>query len=397
MSAPTLRRRADRWYLTTATADTAATEVFDVALAWTAATSAGSAAGIVLAASIVPRVLIFPIGGAVGDRFGIGRVAQITLTARLALMGVYIALLATGTTGVVGLALVAVLFAAADGFHDPAIRAMRKHLTDGDEERLTALNAASTMLRRTVTIGATIAAGTLVAHGAASGVVAFVLVALAWLTMYATTRARPDLRAAAPANVQSGQTVVDDAREGLRFAARSRLIRTALLVMALANLIATPAILLGIPLRSTAYDWPGWAYGVTYAASAAGGLIGAAIVPRIGRQFGRTVKVGATLLAPQALALLGFALSESPTLAAPFAFVAGLTATASAVILDTATQHATPKEYQARIGALSMFAIGTLIPVGHLLYAVASGVSLNGAGIGAAVALMVLSLLGRFL
>lgn len=387
----TRQRNARRWYVGSVTADAGAGEVVDVALAWTAATTGGSQASLVLAAAVIPRVLIFPIGGAVADRVGLARVAQITLGARIVLMAAYVAVLATGFTNLVVLALIAAAFATADGFHDPAMRPMTKQLTRGDQAALTELNGASTAARRTMLIGATFAAGLLAGAGPAAGVLAFLLVMAALLCMRVLIRIRPDLE---EAQADSEGSMLKAAAAGITFAVRSRTVRWPLTLLALSNMIATPAVLLGIPLRSTSTGWPGWAYGLVYAAFAAGGVLGAMGTKRFRKRYGLTLRLAAALLLPQAAGLAVIAVSESPVFSAAAAVVVGICGTMSGVVLISLAQDNTPQAFQGRVGAMTQFSIGTLIPVGLLLYGVVSHQSLTGAGLGAAVMLLLLGAVG---
>lgn len=379
-----------RWYVTSATADTGATELFDVALAWTAATTGGTQASIVLAAAVAPRFILFLVGGAVADRLGLARVAQWTLAARVLLMGAYTVLLLTGQTSILWLALAAAAFAAADAFHDPAIRPMTTRLVANDGE-LGALNASVTAARRVMVMAATLAAGVLASHGAAAGAAAMALVVVALLAMRIVVVQAPTVKDASHPGEGS---VLEDVKAGVKYAGSTPQVLWPLILFAVANLVSTPGALLGIPLQGTANDWAGWSYGIVYALYAGGGLLGAVVFNRLAPRIELTLRNAGITLIPQAVGLVLLAvMGKWVVVAGAAAFMIGLSGTVTGILLITALQSVTPDEYQGRVMSLVGFSISALIPVGHLAYGAAANGSLEWTGVACGVLLAVVAVL----
>ena len=301
-------------------------------------------AGLV-AAEVVPAVLLGPIAGVVIDRFSRKSVLIVADLARALLV---FSLL--WPQGVWHAYLVAAGLAAGATFFNPAVQAVIPALTT-EEQRLAANSVAWTTGRLVQILAAAFAGGMIAALGTgpaflvngASFVASAILIATLTLVPHAGQLTNDARRGAA--------TYLREARQGLAFALRDRFVSRVLVVQALASFAVggTSAMLVVLSERHLQQPPSGFAWLV--AAIGAGALVGPLIPNALARDY-RDAKwmfipyvvrgVGDVLLAiltplPVALAIL---------------FVYGLNTSTGMVVFSSTLQTVVPDSVRGRVYTL---------------------------------------------
>ncbi len=370
-----------RIYLGLMTADEVADALFYVALGWVAARAGSPAqAAVIFAAGTVPRIALLLLGGVVGDRLGVAKVAVWSLVARLLLMVVFAGLLIGRTPGVLALALLAAAVGVADAVHMPAMRGVAGLLAEaGEQSRVQSMmSVASNGAIIVGTVGGGVLLGLL---PQSVGVIAAGLLASA-LVLLVLLRGRAGVRlvVAAPVDGMSARQMIQETVSTL---VRDPVSRFALLLLSLSNMAATAPLFLGIPLKSVAYHWSPVVYGLSSVGISIGYIVGGTWATRLRPSSDdmSPLRRPVLLMVPATAALVVLAVSTSPWLVAGACFLAGLFFAPTAGMLRGAIHERTPPSAMGRVNSAIQFAIYSLIPVGELLYGVMAGVSLTMAGL----------------
>lgn len=363
------RARTRLWvYFGALSADTAADEMFYLALAWAAAHSGDAlSAAAVLAAGSVPRVLVMLVGGVVGDRYGLARVATLTLVVRAALMTVFAVLLIPHTPPTVAvLVLLAVGVGLADALHMPAMGGMAGLLA-GEGEQATVQGWVSSVTRATG-VAATAAGALLLGwHEVSVGWAATALLLVALIAVIGLRR-REGARLRVADEEEAGSTVLTMLTAGLKVVRSDRVVMVALLVFTLANFAATAPIILGLPLKGVALGWSGTEYGLAYLGFAVGSALGAASMARVAKRIRLKMHAALVLLIPGGLGLAGLAVADRAWTTGAACLVTGLFFAPAAALLMGEVRERTPASMMGRISSVVQFSIFGLIPVGHVLF-----------------------------
>lgn len=371
-----------RIYLGLMTADEVADALFYVALGWVAARAGTPAqAAVIFAAGTVPRIALLLLGGVVGDRLGVAKVAVWSLLGRLLLMVAFASLLIGRTPGVLALSLLAAAVGAADAIHMPAMRGVAGLLAEaGEQSRVQTLMSVAS--NGAIIVG-TVGGGALLSILPRTvGVIAAALLAVALVLLVLLRRhARERLTVPDAGNGLSARQML---RETVSTLVRDPVSRFALLLLSLSNMAATAPLFLGIPLKSVAYQWSPIVYGLSSVGISVGYIVGGTWAARLRTSPSdamNPLRQPVLLMIPATVALVVLAVSSSPWLVAGACFLAGLFFAPTAGMLRGAIQERTPPGAMGRVNSAIQFAIYSLIPVGELLYGVMAGVSLTGAGL----------------
>lgn len=372
-------------YVSGNTLDRLADAMLYVALAWAAAHSSATAAVSVLAAGSVARLVVLLLGGAIGDRFGLARVASLTLMVRGVLLGVFAWALTRPHPSSLVLVVVAAAFGLVDGAHVPAMTGISALLARGRE--LASAQGLVGAATEAMEVLAPPVTGYLLSWPASVAGVGVVLVAVSLLCIVAIHRAASaaglgdDLSDEESESRPGGlRGLLKDVRAGLRAGWQTPGMRLALLVMLVANLAATGPVLAGLPLKAVAEGWSPSTYGWACAGLAAGGVVGLLALNRWGGRVTVPLSWAASLLAGGSLGIMALTLTRSPAGAVAGATVTGLCFGPGGRLVISWIQSVSSPQMVGRTMALIQFAIYAGIPLGYLLYGALLGVSLCIAG-----------------
>lgn len=337
-------------------------QVYYVALSWVAVRIASpGTAGMLLAVSAVPRLLLMLSGGVLVDRTEPRRLMMVSDLAR-AVVCLAAAAVALRQASIPLLVVVALAFGVADAVFLPAAGALQPRLLE--PERYAGGNAVvATLNRLALTLGAPLG-GLLVAAGGFSAALlvdaaTFAVSVLALRTLRPRPAARPSTKEEA------------GLRDGLRYVARHPVLRGALLAGLLANLGFVGPMNVGLALSAEAAGWGATGIGILLAGFGFGAIVTGLLMVR--PRISRIAPIVAGCFAVQGIAVVVPALTASLPLAVAATFVAGLTSGPTGILLSALTQAATGDAYRGRVAGVSSVANLGLTPLAMSAMGVAAG------------------------
>ncbi len=340
--------------------------------AWTAA---------VAAVAFVPMGLLAPVGGALADRLDRRRWLLATTLAETACALGLTALVGTGHTQPAGLTALAFLAGASGAIGFPAYQAMVPDLVP-PEDLLGAVSLSSAQFNMGRVLGPAAAGAFLVGNrytlAFAVNAASFAAVVIALL--------RVRIPPPAPRTDQAGpwSRIV----EGARITGREPGCRSAILLISIVALTASPFIALVPAMALDVLDRGGGGASVLVAAQGVGAVIGAFALPVLAERMGRARLLRAALFVLPAL-LVAYALAPSLALAALGIGLVGAGYISVLSGLNTVVQLRAPSAARGRVLSLYMLALGLLYPVGAVVQgAIAGAVGLRYVTVGAAVLLV---------
>jgi MFS family permease len=308
-------------------------------------TGQGLAVAGVVAAEVVPVLLLGPIAGVVIDRF-----SRKTVLIGADLLRALLVASLIWPQGVWHVYLVAAGLAAGNTFFNPAVQAVIPVLTTEDQ-RLAA-NSVAWSTGRFVQILASAVAGGLIALIGTGPAFALNAASFAASALLLATLAIP----AHAGQVGAGTTVglrryLQDARDGLAFARRDRFVSRLLLVQALASFAvgATGALLVVLAERHLRLAPAGFAWLI--GAIGVGALLG----PLIPNALARDYRDARWLFVPYLIRGLGDVLIAVFTplpVALVILFVYGLNTSTGMVVFNSTVQGAVPERMRGRVFTL---------------------------------------------
>lgn len=349
-------------------------QIYFVALAWTAAQVAGAGgAGVVLATASVSRLVLLLLGGAVVDRWGARRLMLGSDALRCAVMAAAAVATATTEPTLAVLIVVALVFGAVDAVFLPAVGALPPYLVAAEHlARLQGMRM--TLARGAIVVGAPLGGAVVAASGIAA---AFALNALTFavsVLALATVRLRPGLVVEPAEGSGRARGMGREVRAGLAVAARSPLLRTILLVSAVAELGFTGPFNVGITLLAQERGWGAAGVGMIVGGFGVGAATAAVAVavsvlgrlPRAGLLVGPLA-----VLTGGAIAAVGFAPTRLWAVAA--SLLLGVSVGLAGTLGTALLQAQTPPQYLGRVMSLSSLAGFGGIPVSYALTGVVAG------------------------
>jgi MFS family permease len=337
--------------------------------------------GIVAAAAFLPMGLLSPVGGAMADHHDRRRWLLLTTVGETVFAGILTALAATGNAGPVPVTLAVLGGGAMTAIGFPAYQALLPDLV-GREDLLGAISLSSAQWNLGRVIGPALA-GVVIAVGGYTwafglNAVSFGAVMIALLLV----RFRPGPRAREQSHLLA--RIVS----GARAAAAEPGCRTAIILIAVVALLASPFIALVPAMAIKLFHHRAGGTAVLVTAQGIGAVIGAlALTPlaaRVGR--GRLLLADLVLL-PVLLVLYGLA----PTFVVATAALLLVGAAYIGVLagLNTVVQLRAPEALRARVLSLYMVALGVIYPLGAIIQgAVADHLGLRTVVVGTAVLLL---------
>ena len=317
------------------------------ALAWVAAGLGGSAAGLVLTAVVLPRVLLLLLGGAFSDRYGVRKVMIWCDALMLGFTVVAAAYVAGWGTPLWSLVCIAVFVGVVSAFYMPASGSMPRLLVP-EQAVPRALSMRQTISNLTGFVGPPLG-GVLLTLGGLAAVLLFnsatffvMLLVILW-----AVRTPDRTQQREPVQLLAG------IRDGLNIAAKNGMLLSSLIIVGGAAAFLLPVMTLLVPLLARTNDWSSTQTGVIIGIFGAFNAVVALLVltKDTFRQPGLAAAAG-VVAAGFGVTLLGSmdALAASLVVSAIVGFGTGLFATHIGPLI----LRSTPKEYLARIQSLNL-------------------------------------------
>jgi len=352
-----LRSRHFAWFFAARSINQAGTTMAPVALAFgvLSVSDSPSALGLVLAAHMLPMVILLLAGGVIADRFGRRRVIQLSNVVSGLSQATVATLLLTGTAELWQLAVLSAVNGIASAAAMPALMGLVPQLVP--REQLQQANVLLSLTRATLmVVGPSVSAGLVITVGPGW---ALAIDAATWLVSAAMlTR----IRIPAPASERAG--MVTELREGWRFFRSTSWLWLMVAAFGVLNALHEGGFTILGPVRATetALGEGGW--GLTLSAQACGALVATLALMRW------------TLHRPLLLGVLGNALFGLPliTLAlwpatAPLmvtGFFAGVGVQVFSLGWHLAMQENVPDEMLSRAYSYDQLGSFAAIPLGQV-------------------------------
>lgn len=315
------------------------------AVGWSASAQGGAAAGLVLSAINLPRTLLLLLGGVAGDRWGARRV-MITGDALMFVLAAVLGAVAwRWGTPLPLLLMVGVIIGCVDAFYLPSAGSMPRRLV-ADPQLARALAVRQSGGQLVTLLGGPVggllvaAAGFVAAAWTDSATFAVVLVVLVSITP----------RSEAP-RTQGKSGLLREIADGLRVAARTPALRSALLLVGAAAGFILPVTSLLVPLLARANGWAAGAAGLIVGAQGLGTIAVTLIVARRGTGTRPTRTALAGLLVT-AVGQVVLALAARAAVAGVGAFVVGVGGGLFVSHLSPILLGAAPRSHLSRVQAL---------------------------------------------
>lgn len=338
------------WWLFGVSWTLAGMAILTFGLAWTAMDISGSAAGLVLSAGVMTRLLLSIPGGSLADRFGAWPVMVVVDALMVVLALALIVVVSLVGTPLPLLLAVSIVVGVADAFYRPASGAFPRYLVP--VEAMLSASAARQIVFQGIGIagpalGATVILALTLAGSAAAAAVGFG----AMLCILLTLRNRR-LPITPPA---ARQGLVSSTREGLAYAVTTPKIRAILILLIAVSGFVIPLTTLFIPLHVRAQGWPDITAGLLAGSFGVGLLISTTLF-LLHPHSTLTRLPSLAALSFTALGMLGLSLAWNPETGTLGVLAAGLgtgyfIAKAAPVLLTDV-----PERYLSRIQGINLFA-----------------------------------------
>lgn len=325
------------------------------------------ALSLVLAARLLPTVLLLVAGGVIVDRIPRRLAMLASDSTRGVAVAVVAVLVALGTLQIWELVVISAVFGAADALFYPAATAVTPEILPADLLlQGSALNHTSQTVAQTLigpALGGLVVATLGYQWGFAIDAASFAVSAGCVIAM--SSRPRPE---------RSGHSPLADAREGLRYVRSQRWLWVSLLGAGLANFAAfSPlSVLLPLLVRNVLREGP-LALGLVLAAGGLGGGVTAILVARFGAPRLRITLTWAGW-AISAAAIVGLSFAPNVWFAGAFAFVITGTLMYGNVLWYPIMQEIVPPELLGRASSVDWLVSLSLSPLGILVSGALAGV-----------------------
>lgn len=360
--------------------------------------------GLVMAVAGVPRAVVMLFGGALADRMSPRTIMLWSNLIRMVIAGGLAAIIATGQVQPWMPYAVAAVFGVVSGLFLPSSEATLPRLLG--PQRLAAGNSLMMMAAQAAQFAGPALAGSMIAllaHGASLGPAAMAGIGSAFAVDAASFAvATGTLLLVRPLPAFGSQShPLRDIAEGLSFVWRGRYIRTLVILIALANLLLTGPLFVGLPtLAATRFSDGAATYGLLLSASALGNIVGMAFAgaTRPSASVLSWVSIGIFPLMGVCYASLGVVTSGA--VAAGLMLIAGLGNGFLAITVITMVQRMAPPHLVGRTMAVLMLAMYGLGPISQVAAGAVLRLSVSWLFIGSAIGLVIpatIALLNRSL
>ncbi|WP_079107440.1 MFS transporter [Streptomyces sp. NRRL S-1521] len=330
-------------------------QVWFLALAWAASDVGGpQAAGLVVAAGSVPRMLFMLWMGSLVDRVSALRVAQVAQVARSLVMAATCATAATGKLPLIVLTVSAVAFGIADAARLPAAGAIPGLLLP-TEVRVRGQGLVQACARLALVVSGPMA-GVALAVGGLS-VAAGANLAL-FLTAFLSFRGLRTHLAAATADPQQKSSV----RAGLKYVRGQPPLVLALITATFLNLALLGPLNIGVVLRSETAGWGSGSLGIVFGVFGAASVLGGVMSARIATPA-RPILSAAGWMAVSSVGFIALGFTDDPVVTGSALALSGFSLGPAAARLTGFLQAITPRGMLGRVMALASFSTFGLTPV----------------------------------
>ncbi|MCX4746822.1 MFS transporter [Kitasatospora sp. NBC_01287] len=320
--------------------------------------------GLVTSATLAPWLVFGLLGGALADRWDRRRTMWLTDLGRAALLAVPVAATAAGLLSIPLLIAVAFLLGIGQVLFDSAGSAYLPRLLDRDMALLQRANARQQGARTFFADLAGPPVGSLLfTLGRA---LPFGLDSLSFLASSLLIRSMPADRAPKRERPADGASLWADARVGVGFLLRDKLLFGLALRPAIGNLAFVGADAVLVLFARHTLHLGDLGYGLLLACQAVGGLLGAGLAGRLGALLGTGGALTATALI-EGGAMAGFGLCGGPVLAGLALAGIGAAMAATMVLAPALGQALIPVELAGRVGAARRLLSVGAAPVGAVL------------------------------
>jgi MFS family permease len=393
-------------------------QFYFVALPWLTLQLTGSPLdlGVVLMIVAIPRAILMVVGGALSDRLSPRTVMLISNLLRAGLTAILATLVATQSTQLWHLYLLALSFGVIEGFFSPAAEAIVPTLVS--EADLVASNILGQSANQIILLIGPALAGAVIAATDVS--IAFVVDALSFVvstialfliqqrkTIPASvamsapaaasccaTVAEP-LPVAPVANESTGYaswSLTDDISAGLKYTWQNKPLRALIISLSIYNFLFVGPLQVGIfALAQERFSNSGAiALGITISAWGAGGLIGT-LLPQWISQLPRLGKLMLMLASVQGLGMISMSTVSSWPLASIVSAILGGCSSFFLLVATTWLQKRTPPEILGRVMGVGLLASVGVAPFSYALAGVLANINLWALFGGTGMAMLVVS------
>jgi MFS family permease len=313
-------------------------------------------------ARALPMMFLPPIGGVIADRVPRLRFLKLTQTVSLGLALLLATLVATGLIEIWQILLLSFLSGSVHAFDQPTRQALLPELVrPADMTNAVALNAAS--WQGAALIGPTIAGLAVAAFGLSF---AFFVNAASFLAVVVALFLMQGVAERGAARRGPPRGLFGDLAEGLRYAGRTRLILTLLLLSAVTNIFGRSFQQLLPVFAEDVLGVGSSGLGLLMAAPGAGTILGAAVIGALGDVRRKGLVLFVNMLSFSAL-LVVFTLSRSFVLSLGLLVLAGMTTLTFGSMLQTMLQLQAPGAMRGRVMSLVTVTMQGFAPLGALL------------------------------
>jgi MFS family permease len=343
-----LRHVDFRWYFSGQMVSMSGTWMQRIAQAWLVFQLTGDAGwlGAVAFVTGFPSLILSPVAGVLADRWSRANLMQVAYAIEMLLALLLSLLTALDVVQVWHVAVIATGFGMASAFSEPSRQAFMHDLVGADDLHSgIALNAMVVNFAQIV--GPGLAGIILVAVGAAwcfflNGLTFLAIIAVLWKIR----------RPATPHQVRQPASILEDTREGLRYALRHPVIGPLLLLAAIINGLGISMIFTLLPaFADIALRSPTVGYTMLSVSAAIGSLIGSVFNVMLAEWLGRERVIRLTVLVLPWMAIV-FATAHILSVSIFIHGVLGLTYTLFFVTVNITLQTTAPSNLRGRVLSL---------------------------------------------
>lgn len=333
--------------------------------------------GLVMAAYMLPNVIMLPVSGHIVDRYDRVRIMMLADIARFAVMITTAVLSLTGVLSIPVLYVLVACYGLLDGLFQPAYAAVRATVFTADIR--VAANSLTQITTQSVRLIGPALGGLLITHlsaGVGFGIDAFTylisLFCLVYLRRVMTLRLQPAaakesaLLAHPAAAVSPPPHWKDDFIEGINVLRSQPWLWITILAFCFVNICYTGVISVLLPwLFKVHHGWPPYIYGLAFTFSGVGAIVAGLLYGLRPKWSHRGILAyGGAMISGAALLLLPFA--GTPAAAVGLFALEGFGLMIFGLIWEISLQELVPKEAFGRVASLDLFGSFALLPVGYI-------------------------------
>jgi MFS family permease len=331
--------------------------------------------GLVMAAYMLPNVIMLPVSGHIVDRYDRVRIMMLADITRFVIMLTTAVLALSGVLSIPLLYVLVACYGLLDGLFQPAYAAVRATVFTPDIR--VAANSLTQITTQSVRLIGPALGGLLITHlsaGVGFGIDAVTylisLLCLVYLRRVLITRLQSDEAASSRPPVNSGSGAAphwkDDFKEGIAVLRSHPWLWITILAFCFINICYAGVSSVLLPwLFKVHHGWPPYVYGLAVTFSGVGAIVAGLLFGLRPKWNHRGIMAyGGAMLSGVALLLLPFA--ATPAAAIAFFALEGFGLMIFGLIWEISLQELVPKEAFGRVASLDLFGSFALLPVGYI-------------------------------